>query len=248
MTASLSTLRASLLRECVFDRVARSARASRAFVTVRRQGAAVERPAAGVERRTLYQATGSVRRAGEPQCVQLIELAPGAHCGGWPADGLQREWLLMRGQARLGALALQVRDYHRAPAGRACGALASDSGALLYLREAPGLPGPTACTQRDAGAPWDDFAPGIKRRVLWVQAGEAAMLYQALPGAAVPRHAHGHDEECLMLEGELFLDDVLLQSGDYQIAPAGSMHGGVSTDTGAVLFAHGDLNLEVLPG
>ena len=32
----------------------------------------------------------------------------------------------------------------------------------------------------------------------------------------MPQHTHGHDEECLMVQGELFLDDLLLQEGDYQ--------------------------------
>ena len=56
-------------------------------------------------------------------------------------------------------------------------------------------------------------------------------------------HDHGHDEECLMLQGELFLDDVLLQEGDYQLAPAGTSHRITETDTGVVIYAHGDLDL-----
>jgi hypothetical protein len=46
-----------------------------------------------------------------------------------------------------------------------------------------------------------------------------------------------------MVEGELFLDDVLLQAGDYQLAPAGTGHHMTETDTGVVLYAHGDLDL-----
>ena len=70
------------------------------------------------------------------------------------------------------------------------------------------------------------------------------MLYRADPGANVPHHNHGHDEECLMVQGELFLDDVLLQQGDYQLAPAGTGHHTTETDTGVVLYAHGDLDLQ----
>ena len=100
---------------------------------------------------------------------------------------------------------------------------------------------------RDAEADWHDYAPGIRRRVLWSHAGEASMLYDARPGAQVPQHAHGHDEECLMVDGEAFLDDVLLRRLDYQLAPAGTMHQGVSTDSGGVIFAHGDLDLDLRP-
>ena len=76
----------------------------------------------------------------------------------------------------------------------------------------------------DFMAGWPAFAPGIRRRVLWQRDGQAALLYHAQAGAQVPHHTHGHDEECLMVQGELFLDDVLLQPGDYQLAPAGTGH------------------------
>jgi quercetin dioxygenase-like cupin family protein len=104
--------------------------------------------------------------------------------------------------------------------------------------------GDAALTVRDAYAGWPEYAPGIQRRVLWQREGEAAMLYCAQPGAAVPLHTHGHDEECLMVQGELFLDDVLLQEGDYQLAPAGTGHRITETDTGVVIYAHGDLDLK----
>ena len=72
----------------------------------------------------------------------------------------------------------------------------------------------------------------------------AAMLWLAEPGATVPHHHHGHDEECLMLRGDLFQDDYLLREGDYQLAPSGTAHETVSTDTGALIYAHGDLQMQ----
>ena len=73
------------------------------------------------------------------------------------------------------------------------------------------------------------------------------MLYRVQPGIAVPHHGHGHDEECLMLEGEVFVDDLLLRRGEYQLAPAGTHHEGVCSDTGGILYAHGDIDLAVTP-
>ena len=119
--------------------------------------------------------------------------------------------------------------------------------ALRFLREsaaASPAPSETAFTLRDADAGWPDFAPGIQRRVLWQQGGQAALLYFAQAGAQVPMHSHGHDEECLMLQGELYLDDLLLLQGDYQLAPAGSGQRITATDTGVVIYAHGDLDLQ----
>ena len=121
-------------------------------------------------------------------------------------------------------------------------------GALLFLRESEAVSqsGTVSFSVMDREAGWQDFAPGIKRRILWQHAGQAAMLYYARLSAQVPAHTHDHDEECLMLQGDLFLNDVLLRQGDYQLAPAGSGHQMTTTDTGAVIYAHGDLDLRVI--
>lgn len=80
---------------------------------------------------------------------------------------------------------------------------------------------------------------------MWRQGAQAAMLYHALPGAAVPHHGHRHDEGCLVLAGDFFLDEVLLCTLDDQLAPAGTEHRVASTDTGDVIYAHDDVDLDV---
>jgi hypothetical protein len=182
----------------------------------------------------------------------LIELAAGARLASemlaMPAQARARhcEWLLLSGSAWCGDDLLSQRDYHVTPAGHAAPTWTSPEGALLFLRESaqPAAPGDVPFTVRDAAAGWPDFAPDIQRRVLWQRDGQAALLYYAQAGAQVPQHTHGHDEECLMLQGELFLDDLLLQPGDYQLAPAGTGHRITETDTGVVIYAHGDLDLK----
>jgi len=139
-----------------------------------------------------------------------------------------------------------VRDYHVTVAHRSAFTLSSGGGALLYLREAePPEDDFMAHTARDNELPWQAHARGIERRVLWQRGSESALLYRVQPGSAVPHHGHGHDEECLMLEGEVFVDDILLRQGEYQLAPAGTHHEGVSSDTGGILYAHGDIDLAV---
>lgn len=258
-TASAAPGRPAILRERVLGRVARSARQSRGFVTVRRKDAPAEALAPGVLARTLYAGHAGAGRPGEPRRVRLLELAPHA-CWAAATPGLMvtpdsaSEWLLLAGSLRLqptgpvAPIELSARDFHRLADGPLPQVRAGAAGATVYLREAPAGAGPAraaGATVRDSEAPWDDFAPGIRRRVLWTDGSQAALMYHALPGAQVPRHGHGHDEECLMLEGDIFLDDVLLRQGEYQLAPAGSEHGGVTTDTGLLLFAHGDLALDV---
>ncbi len=252
--------RTPFLRERVFDRVARSAHASRAFITLREKDMPVQPLAPGATQRTLYEASTRQLRSGEPRRVRLIELAAGAAwpIGAAPTD-LQHEWLVLDGEVQVDGHALGPRDHLVTPSGVGVARVGSRTASRLYLRESslPALAHDAGQVQRagDAGqvqragdARWDDFAPGIKRRLLWVRGREAAMLYHALPGAGVPRHGHGHDEECLMLEGELFVDDVLLRQGEYQLAPAGTLHGGLTTDTGVVIYARGDLDLDVQPG
>jgi quercetin dioxygenase-like cupin family protein len=252
----LSTLQAEPVpptpaaRSRLLGRVRRSAQASRAMHTVRHADAAVTLPAPGVSQCLLYSASAQTRRLGEPERASLVTLAPGTQWARPGLDtGLQREWLLLRGQARIGGDDLGAEDFLLQPAGSACPALGSAQGALLMLREArlAAQPQDTTQVQRARDAQWVDFAPGIRRRVMWQRAGQAAMLYRTAPGAQVPHHGHGHDEECLMLEGDLFLDDVLLRPLDYQLAPAGTGHRHVSTDTDVVLYAHVDVALALRP-
>ncbi len=236
------------VRKRLLERLMASRAAASAMFTSRAQRLAAVELAPGVSARTLYEAqAGRALRPGEPVRARLIELQPGALWPG-PDAGQQREWLVLRGSACMGEERLQLRDYHVAPAGIASRPVGSEAGAWLFLRESAlaAAAGATPCTVRDVDASWIDHAPGIRWRVLWQHEGQAALLYHAQPGAAIPWHTHGHDEECLMLQGELFLDDVLLQEGDYQLAPAGTGHRSTETDTGAVIYAHGDLELEVV--
>jgi hypothetical protein len=45
-----------------------------------------------------------------------------------------------------------------------------------------------------------------------------------------------------VLQGEMFLGDILLRAGDYQLAPAGGTHFGETSDVGVLFFFHGALD------
>jgi quercetin dioxygenase-like cupin family protein len=233
------------LRQRLLGRLAASKAASAAMVTARLRHVPGADVAEGVSIRTLYAAPSErPRRPGEPLRARLVELQAQAHWMG-PGPAHHREWLVLRGTVHVGGVAMGPRDYRVAPAGLAAEAVHTDAGALIFLRESVlPAPGGAAFTVHDAESDWPAYAPGIRRRVLWQHDGQAALLYHAEPGASVPVHTHGHDEECLMVQGELFLDDVLLQEGDYQLAPAGTGHRITETDTGVVIYAHGDLDLK----
>ena len=81
---------------------------------MRHHQAAIDRPADGVSVRHLYGGAGPACRAGEPSRVVLVELQPGANWSPHPgshAPAVQREWLVLEGQARLGAALLGPLDY-----------------------------------------------------------------------------------------------------------------------------------------
>jgi hypothetical protein len=229
------------LGERLGQRLAQSLKAEQGMVTVRRRSSPADALAAGAQQRWLYRAPADrTARPGEPRAASVIELQAGARLA-LPAGGA-REFLVVRGSAEVDGESLGLRDFLLLPAGSAP-ELASADGAHVFVREADGA-GAERTLVRDREAGWPEFAPGIRRRVLWTAGGEAALLYRADPGASVPGHGHGHDEECLMVQGELFLDDVLLQQGDYQLAPAGTGHRVTETDTGVIIYAHGDLDLQ----
>lgn len=246
------------LRDRLTRRVADSARRIGAMVNVPRAERLTTEHTPGCGVQLLYRAAaGAAQRPGEPLCVRWVELAAGAS---WlvpeGAPDVARDWLLVRGSLRLetegeAALTLQPLDHvaqgRRASRAAAC-VTAGAEGAALLLREHAWPAGQGADgseVSREAPEEWQDHAPLLKRRVLWQHGPVAAMLWLAAPGAEVPQHSHGHDEECLMLHGDLFQDDCLLRQGDYQLAPAGSGHVTVTTDTGALIYAHGDLDMQI---
>lgn len=240
---------AHALRGKLLSRLSASRAATAEMVTARFKRLTAVPLAPGITARWLYQAPcDRALRPGEPLRARLIELQPGA-CWQGPEADCHREWLVLRGSVTIADQTLSARDYHAMPARSSLdAAVSSAAGATLFLRESALEPmaGESPLTVRDSDAGWPEYAPGIRRRVLWQRDGQAALLYHALPGAAVPQHSHGHDEECLMVQGELFLDDVLLQEGDYQLAPAGTGHRLTETDTGVVIYAHGDLDLKFI--
>ncbi len=240
------------VRERLIERLAASRAAEAAMVTVRRRRLVRAPLGAGVQAQTLYEArAGHMLRPGEPLRTRLIELCAGARLtpemltAAGALEGRHREWLVMSGSVQCDGEWLSARDYHVSPAGHRAPAWYSPAGALLFLRESDLAAAATdqPFSVRDADAGWPDFAPGIQRRVLWQRGGQAAMLYFLQPGVQVAHHAHDHDEECLMLQGDLFLDDLVLRPGDYQVAPVGTDHRVTETDTGVVLYVHGDLDL-----
>lgn len=102
---------------------------------------------------------------------------------------------------------------------------------LARVRAAPAM-----ITIRAGDGRWQPFLPKIEIKVLREADGYLNYLMRLDAGARVPAHNHPMDEECLVLEGEINIGDLVVRAGDYHVAPKGVHHGELESRTGALLF------------
>jgi hypothetical protein len=239
----------SAARQRLLQRARRSAGEHHGFLTVRRADTPWTGWQAGSRSRELRH-DGLLH-------VAMLELQPGATLPPLAAAQAQ-EILVVRGhlaapQPQGLPVLLPAQSYALRTTADAQAAWQAPEGGLLYVRdlvgprdrlepaEAQWWPAEGAAAQFfPAGeSGWLPFAPGVQVKPLAGSDAAVSMLARFAPGASVVAHGHGLDEDCLMLQGDLYLGDVLLLEGEYQLAPGGSRHNGLMSDTGAVLFFHG---------
>ena len=88
---------------------------------------------------------------------------------------------------------------------------------------------------REAGE-WIETGPGNVIKILRSDDETMSMLVRLDPGTTFPKHFHPADEETYVVEGETWFGDIHLVAGDYHLAPKGTTHGEVRTETGCVLL------------
>lgn len=100
---------------------------------------------------------------------------------------------------------------------------------------------PTAhLTIRATEGGWSEVLPGVAVKMLREDAATRSYLLRLAPGASVPPHAHTLDEECVVLEGDVWLEGLHASAGDFHVARGGSRHGEIRTDGGCLLFLRGE--------
>lgn len=111
----------------------------------------------------------------------------------------------------------------------------------IAQEEAGILPGFT--TVRANEGEWFEAMPGAQIKILHREGDSGLLTYLAKlsPGFEMPGHPHPFDEECIMLEGDLWFGDLHLKAGDYHFASKGVHHGRLKTETGALAFLKGAL-------
>lgn len=229
-------------RDRLLARVHRSAQASRSFVTVRHDDTPWTAWIHGVRMRRLH-GSGPIRTA-------IVELQAGALLP--PPDLAAAQEILVLDGSLLGSATLEPQGFCLRSRGRP-GTWTAPEGARLYVRELIGSREALPTAEADwwpkddaqavvveGGAQgWQPFTPGVAVKPLFGDDAAISMLARFDPGARVATHGHRLDEDCIMIEGDLFLGDVLLRKGEYQLAPAGTEHQSLVSDHGAVLFFHG---------
>ena len=92
--------------------------------------------------------------------------------------------------------------------------------------------------QPEDGA-WEPFSPKVTIKILRRDVHTQSYLLKLEAGAVLLPHVHGQDEECMVLEGEVRIGELVVRQGAYHLAPKGVAHEPIRSNGGAVLFLRG---------
>jgi len=103
-------------------------------------------------------------------------------------------------------------------------------------------PGDTR-TVRTTDGEWRALAPGVTIKLLRsdTRADNMTAYIRMQPGAALDSHVHRQSEECMVLEGEIFIGAHRLCAGDMHVAAAGTVHAPSTSPRGALLLVRSQL-------
>lgn len=102
---------------------------------------------------------------------------------------------------------------------------------------------------RASGGEWvESGSPGTQFKFLFQDPDtkKFTLLARSLAGGRMPPHRHVGVEECLVLEGSLWTDGVLLQPGDYIVTQDQTVHEDTWSPNGALVLLKTYLTDEVL--
>jgi anti-sigma factor ChrR (cupin superfamily) len=117
----------------------------------------------------------------------------------------------------------------------------------LLQRISP-LPPGMSVVRKDEGEWRPTEFPGITVKPLHVDRASryASVLMRMEPGSGYPPHRHTATEHCLVLEGDIRQDQLVLGPGDYNTYAADSIHPRAYTEGGCLLLIMASLADEVL--
>lgn len=83
---------------------------------------------------------------------------------------------------------------------------------------------------------WTPIAPQVSMKMLHATPESRSFLLRLEPGGRLAAHDHPGDEECMVLEGDVFLGEVHAFAGTFHLAPKGTRHGEIWSPSGALLY------------
>ncbi|MEO6393598.1 MAG: cupin domain-containing protein [Pyrinomonadaceae bacterium] len=85
---------------------------------------------------------------------------------------------------------------------------------------------------------WQEMEPGVQVKVLYKDKSRDTIttLVKLEAGARIPRHYHDGGEECYVISGDIYDDNISMNAGDYISLMRDTMHSFVSTINGALLL------------
>jgi anti-sigma factor ChrR (cupin superfamily) len=115
---------------------------------------------------------------------------------------------------------------------------------LSRILSEAGLAPPLVQTIRLDEGQWRPLASGVAIKILsYDQASHVvSFLARYTPGSEVGQHYHLQTEECLLISGDLTVDQTKMSPGDFQIVRPGARHGKLRSEHGALVFVRGHLN------
>ncbi|WP_170113259.1 cupin domain-containing protein [Ahniella affigens] len=118
---------------------------------------------------------------------------------------------------------------------------------LAASNRATVLPG-IAAIRADEGD-WHRIGEGVRIKPLRANLadGTQTSLWRIDAGARVPKHAHHHEEECLVVSGQIVMAGVRYQTGDFVLAGDGSEHPEFLAETDTTLLIRGQLEAGLRP-
>jgi putative transcriptional regulator len=89
---------------------------------------------------------------------------------------------------------------------------------------------------------WQPIWPGVRMHVLHDHGTEQSFLLRLDAGATIPPHSHAGEELCVVLEGEIELEDTVGRPGTFHLAQPGSHHRNLRARTGCLLYLRASLD------
>lgn len=184
----------------------------------------------------------------------LIEFSPGTTLPLHRHNFLE-EGIVLSGGLQLDDLELTQLDYHVSPAGSHHGQIRSREGGLAYLRGSS-VGQPLSMLKEVLGGllpknhlesvsiyshegHWHEIHKGFFQKELLNDGNYRSRFMRLAPDKKISGHFFSLDEEYMVLSGDMYLGDILLQQGDYSIVPAGTEQLELASDNGVLFYVRG---------